>query len=116
MSLALRLLGVQSPLRPLFARRRQDPVIAARAAEVGRASWTALVRTAELRGHLQEARYYGAGRAGFDDVMEALTGLARTKPEALGREAMAARGGVRGSTCEPTTRIPDRSAGREGDG
>ena len=91
-------------------------MIAARAADVGRASWTALVRTAELRGHLQEARYYGAGRTGFDDVMEALTGLARTKPEALEREAMVARGGVRGPTCEPTTRIPDRSAGREGDG
>ena len=110
---------------PLFARARQDPVIAARAAEVGRArleredarralaaalerdladhdmhhqqwrrSVDVLVPTAEQRGHLEVASY-GAGRAGFDDVMEALTGLAETKLEALEREARVARDGVR---------------------
>lgn len=110
---------------PLFAHARQDPVIAARAAEVGRArleredarralaaalerdladhemhhqqwrrSIDVLVPTAEQRSHLEVASY-GAGRAGFDDVMQALTGLAGTKLEALEREAMVARDGVR---------------------
>ncbi|MBJ7412221.1 MAG: TolC family protein [Phenylobacterium sp.] len=110
---------------PLFARGRQDPLIAARTAEVGRArleredarralaaalerdladhemhhqqwrrSVDVLVPTAEQQSHL-EVSSYGAGRADFNDVMDALTGLADAKLEALEREAMVARDGVR---------------------
>jgi outer membrane protein TolC len=110
---------------PLFARSRQNPLIAARAAEVGRArleredarralaaalerdladhemhhhqwrrSVEVLVPTAEQRSHL-EVSSYGAGRASFDDVMGALTGLADAKLQALEREGMVARDGAR---------------------
>jgi len=110
---------------PFFATHRQDPLIATRTAEVGRArleledarralaaalerdlaehdmhhqqwrrSVDVLVPAAEQRAHL-EVSSYGAGRAGFDDVMEALTALAEAKLEALKREAMTARDGAR---------------------
>lgn len=110
---------------PLFARGRQNPLIAARMAEVGQArleredarralaaalerdladhhmhheqwrrSVEVLVPTAEQRSHL-EVSSYGAGRAGFTDVSEALTDLAETKLQALEREALVARDSVR---------------------
>jgi len=109
---------------PLFARTRQEPVIAARLADVARArmeredarralaasldtdladhvmhhdQWTrsakVLVPIAEQRAHL-ELESYAAGRADFGDVMDALTGLAETKLQALEREAMVARDGA----------------------
>ena len=110
---------------PLFARGRQDPLIAARVSDVSRVrlqreharrallaalerdladhdmhhqQWVrsvqVLVPAAEQRGHL-EVSSYGAGRAGFGDVMVALTDLADTKLQALEREAMTARDGAR---------------------
>jgi outer membrane protein TolC len=110
---------------PLFARTRQEPVIAARLAEVNRVrvqredarralaaaldadladhvmhhdQWT---RSAEVLVPAAEQRAhlelasYAAGRAAFGDVMEALTSLAETKLQALEREAMVARDGAR---------------------
>jgi outer membrane protein TolC len=110
---------------PLFARGRQDPLIDARTAEVGRArleredarraltaaldrdladhdmhhqqwrrSVDVLVPTAEQQSHL-EVSSYAAGRADFNDVMEALSSLADAKLQALEREAMVARDGAR---------------------
>jgi outer membrane protein TolC len=110
---------------PLFARTRQEPVIAARLADVTRVrmeredarralvaaldadladhvmhhdQWT---RSAEVLVPVAEQRAhlelasYAAGRADFGDVMQALTSLAETKLQALEREAMVARDGAR---------------------
>ena len=110
---------------PLFAGTRQNPLIAARLADRNRvhleredrrriltaelddavadhvmhhAQWRraveTLVPTAEQRAHLEVASY-SAGRAGFDEVRMALTDLADAKLDALEREAMVARDGVR---------------------
>ncbi len=110
---------------PLFASRRQDPLIAARTAEAGRArvleeemrrelaasleadlaahaahheQWLRakeiLVPTAEQKAHLEVASY-AAARADYADLVEAFTGLADAKLDALAREAMVARDGAR---------------------
>ena len=110
---------------PLFARGRQDPLIAARVSDVSRvrlqredarrALLAALER--ELADHYMhhqqwkrsiqvlvpaaeqrghlEVSSYASGRADFGDVMMALTDLADTKLLALEREAMTARDGAR---------------------
>lgn len=110
---------------PLFARTRQDPLIAARLSDLSRvrlqredarrALLAALERDlADHDMHHQqwvrsvqvlvpaaeqrghlEVASYGAGRADFGDVMVALTDLADTKLQALEREAMTARDGAR---------------------
>jgi outer membrane protein TolC len=110
---------------PIFPASRQNPTIAARLAEAGRARAEAeeLRRTlaAGLEGDLADHRMhhaqwrrsvdlllptaeqtarleiesYAAGRAGFTDVVEALTGLADARLTALEREAMVARDGAR---------------------
>jgi cobalt-zinc-cadmium efflux system outer membrane protein len=110
---------------PLFKGARQDPLIAARVADRNRVrieredrrrmlvaaldgdiadhvmhhdQWRravdVLVPTAEQRAHL-ELTSYAAGRAGFDDVRQALTDLADAKLGALQREALVARDGAR---------------------
>jgi cobalt-zinc-cadmium efflux system outer membrane protein len=110
---------------PLFARRRQDPLIAARAAEAGRVRAEreearreiVAALEADLAAHKAhherwrraqdvlvpaaeqradlEVASYAAGRAPFDAVMEALTSLAETRLEALEREALLVRHGAR---------------------
>lgn len=110
---------------PIFARSRQEPVIAARLADVKRTrveredarralaaalegdladhamhheqwmrSLQVLVPSAEQRAHL-ELESYAAGRADLEDVMEAATGLAEAKLQALEREALVGRDGAR---------------------
>ena len=110
---------------PLFKSARQEPLIAARVADRNRVrieredrrrmlvaaldgdiadhvmhhdQWRraveVLVPTAEQRAHL-ELNSYAAGRAGFDDVRQALTDLADAKLGALEREALVARDGAR---------------------
>ncbi|WP_411286402.1 TolC family protein [Phenylobacterium sp.] len=110
---------------PLFKGTRQAPVIAARVADRNRVrieredrrrtlvaaldteiadhimhhdqwrrSVEVLVPTAEQRAHL-ELSSYAAGRAGFDDVRQAVTDLADAKLAALEREAMVVRDGAR---------------------
>lgn len=110
---------------PIFAATRQDPIIAARVADRARARleredrrrallaaldgdladlvmrhdrWRraveVLVPAAEQKAHL-EVQSYAAGRAGFDDVRQALTELADAKLDAIEREAAAVRDGAR---------------------
>lgn len=110
---------------PLFASRRQDPLIAARTAQASRArllqeemrrdltaslesdlaahvahheQWLRakeiLVPTAEQKAHL-EVSSYAAARADYADLVEAFTGLADAKLDALDREATVARDGAR---------------------
>lgn len=110
---------------PLFASRRQDPLIAARTAQASRArvleeemrrelaasleadlaahvahheQWLrakdVLVPTAEQKAHLEVASY-AAARTDYADLVEAFTGLADAKLDALAREAMVARDGAR---------------------
>jgi cobalt-zinc-cadmium efflux system outer membrane protein len=110
---------------PLFARTRQEPVIAARLADVNRVRVEredarralAAALDADLADHVMhhdqwtrsmevlvpaaeqrahlELESYAAGRADFGDVMDALNGLAETKLRALEREAMVTRDGAR---------------------
>ena len=110
---------------PLFARTRQEPVIAARIADLARArveredARRALVASldADLADHAMhhdqwarsaqvlvpaaeqrghlELESYAAGRADFGDVVAALTSLAETKLQALERQARVARDGAR---------------------
>jgi outer membrane protein, heavy metal efflux system len=110
---------------PLFARTRQEPLIAARLADVTRARVEredarralAAALDSDLADHVMhhdqwtrsakvlvpaaeqrahlELESYAAGRADFGDVMGALTGLAETKLQALEREAMVTRDGAR---------------------
>ena len=110
---------------PLFRRERQDPIIAARAADATRVAHEretarrALVAALEsdladqamhhaqwlrARGELLaaaqqqadiETASYGAGRATLGDVMQAFTTLADAKLDALEREAIVARDGLR---------------------
>jgi outer membrane protein TolC len=110
---------------PIFAGRRQEPVIAARVADRNRARLEredrrrALLAAldADLADHVMhhdqwrrsvdvlvpaaeqrahlEVQSYAAGRAGFDDVRAALTDLADVKLDALAREAAVARDGAR---------------------
>jgi cobalt-zinc-cadmium efflux system outer membrane protein len=110
---------------PLFKSTRQDPVIAARIADHNRVrieredrrrmlvaaldsdiadhvmhhdQWRRAVEvfvpTAQERAHL-ELSSYAAGRAGFDDVRQAVTDLADARLTALEREAMVVRDGAR---------------------
>lgn len=110
---------------PLFASQRQDPLIAARTAQASRArvleeemrrelaasleadlaahaahheQWLRakeiLVPTAEQKAHLEIASY-AAARADYSDLVEAFTGVADAKLDALDREAMVARDGAR---------------------
>ena len=110
---------------PLFPGSRQEPIVAARLADRNRIragiedarralraaldadladhamhheQWRRavdiLVPTAEQRSHL-ELSSYAAGRAGYDDVRQALTDLADAKLTALEREASVARDGAR---------------------
>jgi outer membrane protein, heavy metal efflux system len=110
---------------PLFARRRQDPIIAARSATAAAAraeeedARRALAAEIEsgLADHVMhheqwmrareellplareradlETASYGAGRAGLLDVIEARTALADAELEVLDREAMVARDAAR---------------------
>lgn len=110
---------------PLFARRRQDPIIAARTASAGavRAEREDTRRTlaadldAMLADHVMhheqwvrardallplareraelETASYGAGRAGLVDVVEARTALAEAELEVLDRETAVARDATR---------------------
>lgn len=110
---------------PLFADRRQDPVIAARAADARRVrverETTARALSADLEADLAEHRMhqdqwrrardvllpvarerasletasYGAVRSGLAEVIDAFTGLADARLEALDREALVARDAVR---------------------
>jgi cobalt-zinc-cadmium efflux system outer membrane protein len=110
---------------PLFAARRQDPIIAARNAEAARTRLereaTRRALSAALEADLAtyaarreqwrravevlvpaaeqradlEVRSYAAGRATYDDVTAALTALAETRLEALAREAAVLREGAR---------------------
>lgn len=110
---------------PLFAGRRQDPVIAARTADVARAGVEAEVARRVLRAGLEadladhlmhheqwmrahdvvlpaarqqadlETASYGAGRAGLSDVLQAFTDLAEAGLTTLEREAAVTRDAVR---------------------
>lgn len=110
---------------PLFQSSRQEPVIAARAADTRRVSaerdaaereWTAMLqgdladyegaRTRWIRArdvvlpNLRtradlETASYGAGRAGIMDVLDAFTALANVRLDALDKEADVARRAVR---------------------
>lgn len=110
---------------PLFTDRRQDPLIAARAADARRVrverEGTARALRAVLESDLADHRMhheqwarardvllpaaidrssletasYGAGRAGLAEVIDAFTGLADARLEALDREALVVRETVR---------------------
>lgn len=110
---------------PLFADRRQDPVIAARSADARRVRIEREAATRALRAALEadlaehrmhhdqwrrardvllpaardraslETSSYGAGRAGLADVIDAFTGLADARLETLDREALVVREAVR---------------------
>lgn len=110
---------------PLFADRRQDPVIAARAADARRVRVDREAATRALRAALEadlaehrmhheqwlrardvllpaaldrsslETASYGAGRASLAEVIDAFTGLADARLEALDREALVVREAVR---------------------
>ncbi|OGN44006.1 MAG: transporter [Caulobacterales bacterium RIFCSPHIGHO2_01_FULL_70_19] len=110
---------------PLFADRRQDPVIAARSADARRVRIEREAATRALRAALEadlaehrmhhdqwrrardvllpaardraslETSSYGAGRAGLADVIDAFTGLADARLETLDREALIVREAVR---------------------
>jgi outer membrane protein TolC len=110
---------------PLFARTRQEPLIAARMADVTRARVEredarralAAALDSDVADHVMhheqwmrsvqvlvpaaeqrshlEVESYAAGRASFGDVMDAVTSLAEMKLQALEREAMVARDGAR---------------------
>lgn len=110
---------------PIFARSRQDPLIAARRAEAAKAAAqredTRRDLAAQLDGDLAdhvmhhdqwqrtltvvlpaaqqradlETASYGAGSANLADVLDAMTALAEAKLTALEREAMVMRDGAR---------------------
>ena len=110
---------------PLFAGRRQDPLIAARTADAARVDVEAEVARRALRAGLEadladhlmhhqqwmrardvvqpaarqqadlETASYGAGRAGLSDVVQAFTDLAQARLTTLEREAAVARDAVR---------------------
>jgi outer membrane protein TolC len=110
---------------PLFAKTRQEPIIAARRADAARASVeredTRRMLEAQLEGDLAdhvmhheqwrrtveevlpaaqqradlETQSYAAGRASLADVLDAFTALADAKLTALEREAMVMRDGAR---------------------
>jgi outer membrane protein TolC len=110
---------------PLFARTRQEPIIAARQADAARAAaeredarrslaaqldtdladhamhhdqWTRtlnVVVPAAQRRADLETESYGAGRASLADVLDAMTSLADAKLTALEREATVMRDGAR---------------------
>lgn len=110
---------------PLFADRRQDPVIAARSADARRVRIEREAAARALRAALEadlaehrmhheqwrrardvllpaardraslETASYGAGRAGLADVIDAFTGLADARLETLDREALVVREAVR---------------------
>lgn len=110
---------------PLFADRRQDPVIAARAADARRARVEREAAARGLRAALEadlaehrmhheqwlrardvllpaaidrsslETASYGAGRAGLAEVIDAFTAVADARLETLDREALVVREAVR---------------------
>ncbi|WP_374344936.1 TolC family protein [Phenylobacterium sp.] len=110
---------------PLFASRRQDPLIAARTADAARVDVETEVARRALRAGLEadladhlmhheqwmrahdvvlpaarqqadlETASYGAGRAGLSDVLQAFTDLAEARLTTLEREAAVARDAVR---------------------
>jgi outer membrane protein TolC len=110
---------------PLFARTRQEPIIAARQADAARAAAEredtrralAAQLDADLADHVMhhdqwirtlsvvvpaaqrradlETESYGAGRASLAEVLDAMTGLADAKLTALEREATVMRDGAR---------------------
>ena len=110
---------------PIFAERRQDPLIAARASDAARARVEREAARRELVAQLDadlaehvmhheqmmrshqtllplarkradlETASYGAGRAGLIDVADAFTALADARLEALDREAATARDAAR---------------------
>jgi outer membrane protein TolC len=110
---------------PIFARSRQDPLIAARRAEASKAEAERMdaerALTARLDGDLAdhvahheqwdrtlslvlpaaqkradlETASYAAGTASLADVLDAMTALADAKLAALEREAMVMRDGAR---------------------
>lgn len=110
---------------PLFAGRRQDPIIAARRADASRVSVEAEIARRTLRAGLEsdladhlmhheqwlrakdvvlpaarqqadlETASYGAGRAGLADVLQAFTDLVEARLTVLEREAAVARDAVK---------------------